>query len=77
MNGKKLKNEVDYTEKGTKEEHCGPDKDWLEGYCSHYVPKNNCMLVKGFIYPKGWCRLYESPADEEAEGHEQVEDLGK
>jgi hypothetical protein len=56
--GKKSKSEVDYSE-GMAKSHCGPVSRWSNGECEHFQTPNGCALVRGWIDPKYWCKLWE------------------
>jgi hypothetical protein len=45
------KEEADYTDDGSKEEHCS--------ICSHYVNPTTCDIVVGRIAPGGWCKHFD------------------
>lgn len=55
---KKPKSEVDYEDVGMAKSHCGPVKNWpSSGECKYYIDRS-CEKVKGYISPKGWCKLW-------------------
>jgi hypothetical protein len=51
---KASKSAADYTDHGTKQEHCS--------VCRHYVNPGSCEIVAGHIQPQGWCRYFEKEA---------------
>jgi len=55
---KQEKKEVDYSH-GMPSSHCGPVKKWPKGQCKHFEVPNSCCLVRGYIKPDYWCKLYE------------------
>lgn len=56
--GKKNKDEVDYSP-GHASSHCGHVVAWPKGACRHFIDPNYCELVKGYISPRYWCRLWQ------------------
>jgi hypothetical protein len=46
--------EADYTDHGTKQEHCA--------ICRHYLNRNACEIVAGHIQPQGWCKYFAKEA---------------
>lgn len=60
--GKQDKNDPDINyspTRGKPKRHCGPDRDWPEGYCSMYR-EHSCTAVAGEIEPKGGCNIWEA-----------------
>lgn len=45
------KSSVDYTDNGSKSEHCS--------ICEHYVNPTTCEVVVGRIVPEGWCKRFD------------------
>lgn len=50
------KAEAQYTDAGTKAEHCS--------ICEHYQRPRACELVRGAVSPQGWCRYFEACDDD-------------
>lgn len=51
------KSEANYSDTGTKAEHCS--------ICEHYERPRACSLVRGVILPGGWCKYWEACDDDE------------
>jgi High potential iron-sulfur protein len=47
---KQSKESTDYTNSGSKTEHCSN--------CTHYLNPTTCEVVVGKIVPGGWCKLW-------------------
>ena len=47
---------VQYTDHGTKQEHCS--------ICKHYVSPVICAVVEGRIKAGGWCKKFEKKDEE-------------
>lgn len=53
------KKEAEYTDEGTRAEHCGPVMHWPEkGQCHHFLGHRRCERVTGLIARAGWCRFW-------------------
>lgn len=50
--------EVDYTDRGSPREHCGPVSEWPRGACAHFEGPHSCELVRGYVVPRGWCKKW-------------------
>ncbi len=51
--GKKAKKDVDYEPVASMPKH-------ICSKCDHFVKPNSCALVKGYISPGAWCKLWQS-----------------
>jgi hypothetical protein len=51
------KEAADYTDHGTKAEHCAICRHWAPGATARGA--GVCSIVSGAIAPGGWCRYYE------------------
>jgi Inorganic Pyrophosphatase len=63
--------------RGKPDHHCGPTKDWPDGFCAMFRKPHRCTAVAGFIAARGGCDWYKRSGEDEdsLDGAEEQERL--